>query len=313
VLTSWLTAAPPTVALEIASHRVTVVGATRSGGRTTVTALATEALPAGAVRPALVGSNVVDREAVVSAARRALDRAGLGSARRVALVVPDSIARVSLLPLEQIPARPQDLEQLLRWQMRKALPFPMEEAQVSHFRASGDGATTTMAAVVARRDVVAEYEAVAGALGLHAGVVDLASFNVMTTMVGGNAVSTGDWLLVHLAHEATTLAILRGPALLFYRHRNAHEEPLRALVHQTAMYHEDRLGGGAFAGVYVCGAGAAELSADAHERVRERFGVTVDTVDVRSAATFSSAVTVPDDIIDALAAPVGALLSERAA
>ena len=94
-----------------------------------------------------------------------------------------------------------------------------------------------MAGVVSRRDVVAEYEAVAAAVGIHAGIVDLASFNVMNAIVGVGGQVAGDWLLVHLAAEATTLAILRGDQLMFYRHRTAvDEEPLGALVHQTAMY-----------------------------------------------------------------------------
>ena len=310
---SWLAAEPPTVAIEIASQRVTAVGASRAGARTTITALATEALPSGAVQPALIGPNILDRDAVIAATRRVLDRAGLSSTRRAALVVPDTIARVSLVPLETVPARPHDLDQLMRWQMRKAMPFALEEAQVSHFVASVDAGVTTMAVVVARRDVVAEYEAIAGALGIHAGAVDLASFNVMNAVIAAGAVAAGDWLLVHLAREATTLAILRGSALLFYRHRGADEEPLRALVHQTAMYHEDRLGGGAFAGVWLCGAGSAHLPADAQQSIRERLGVRVDAVDIRPAAAFSSGVTASGDVLDALAGPVGALIADRAA
>ena len=125
-----------------------------------MSAFASEPLPAGAIVPALTGSNIADVATVADALRRALERAGLRSPRRAALVVPDSVARVSLLPFEQMPNRASDLDQLIRWQLRKATPFPIEEAQVSHFRASGDGKAATLAAVVARRDVIAQYEAV---------------------------------------------------------------------------------------------------------------------------------------------------------
>ena len=52
-----------------------------------------------------------------------------------------------------------------------------------------------------------------------------------------------------------TLAILRGPHLIFFRNRAAETDgTLADLVHQTAMYYEDRLSGGGFARVLLAGA-----------------------------------------------------------
>lgn len=305
---SWLAPVLPTVAIEIATRRVTVVEVPASGGN--VAAYAGEGVPDGAVSPALTGVNIHQPDVVKAALQRALDQSGLTSTRRAALVVPDSIARVSLLTFEDTPARPQDLEQLVQWQLRKAAPFPIEEATISHFPAAGDGRRLTVAAVLARRDVLAQYEAVVADLGIHAGVVDLASFNVMNAVMATSTPGTGDWLLVHLASEATTLAIVRGEALMFYRHRTAiDEETLGALVHQTAMYHEDRLGGGAFARVWLSGAGAN--AAEARQEISSRLGMPVEAVDIRPAAAVEGPHTPSADVLDALAAPVGILVRDR--
>ncbi len=52
---SWLTASvPPTVAIEIAAHRVTVVGIGHSTAGATIAGQASESLPAGLVTPAFV-------------------------------------------------------------------------------------------------------------------------------------------------------------------------------------------------------------------------------------------------------------------
>src|SRR4029079_19524764 len=119
-----------------------------------------------------------------------------------------------------------------------------DEGVVTHSVVQAAAGANTVAAIVARKDVIAEYESIATAAGIHAGIVDLASLNVMNTVVGAGAASSGDWLLVSLAAEATSLAIGRGSSLLFYRHRTAvDEESLSSVVHQTAMYHQDRLGG----------------------------------------------------------------------
>lgn len=307
---SWLAPVPPTVAIEIGARRVTAVELPGTGG--SVTAYAGEGLPDGAVTPALSGLNIAQPDVVRAALARSLERAGLTSARRAALVVPDSTARVSLLPFDQLPARPQDLDQLVRWQLRKAAPFPIDDAVVSHFPAASEGGHVTVAAVMARRDVLAQYEDVLSALGIHAGVVDLAGFNVMNAVMAAGVPAAGDWLLVHMAAEATTLAILRGEALMFYRHRTAvDEETLGSLVHQTAMYHEDRLGGGAFTKVWLSGggAGAAEVSA----QIGARLNVPVETVDVRPAAAVDNLPAASADVLDALAAPVGVLVRERRA
>ena len=303
---------PPRVAIEIASRRVTVVELSRGGDGLVVSSYATEALPAEAVRPALTSSNIGNRQAVVDGLKRALDRAGLRSTRRAALVVPDSVARVSLLNFDQLPAKPSDLDQLIRWQLKKTTPFPVEDGVVSHSVVQTNGPAATVAALVARRDVIAEYEGIATAVGIHAGIVDLASLNIMNTIVGAGAASSGDWLLVSLAAEATSLAIARGSSLLFYRHRTAvDEEPLSSLVHQTAMYHQDRLGGAKFSQVWLSGADSAEGGAEsAAAELTHQLGVAVETVDVRRAASLRAAA--PDErTLDTLAAPVGVLLRER--
>jgi Tfp pilus assembly PilM family ATPase len=315
VASSWLSASPPTTAIEIASRRVTVVEIGRSAGVPAVLAFASESIPEGAVVPGLTGTNIARPDTVSGALRAALARAGLLSRRRAALLVPDSVARVSLLNFEQIPAKAGDLDQLLRWQLKKATPFPIDEAQVSSFPAHTDGTNTTLAAVVARRDVIAQYEAVTDALSVHAGVVDLSSFNVINAVAAAGAAPAGDWLLVQLAPEATTLAIMRGQQLMFYRHRlTVDEEPLSTLVHQTAMYHEDRLGGSQFSRVWLCGGTLVGTNAEiARDEISDRLGVQAEVVDVRPGAELRDRMHASLDVLDILAAPVGVLLRDRKA
>jgi Tfp pilus assembly PilM family ATPase len=307
---SWLTPAPPAVAIEIASRRLTVVALAPNAP--IVSAYASEPLPEGAVVPSLSGINIAHADQVIDTLQRALEHAGLSATKRAALVVPDSVARVSLLHFDQAPARAQELDQLVRWQLKKATPYPLEEALITQAQSLTDAAGLSVAAVVARRDVVTQYEAVASALGIHAGVVDLASIDVMNAIVAAGASVTGDWLLVHLAAEATTMAILRGSALMFYRHRTAvDEETLSALVHQTAMYHEDRLGGRAFERVWLCGGGGG--ADEARWQISSRLGVPVEHVDVRPAADLRDRSSASPEVLDALAAPVGLLIRERRA
>jgi len=309
---SFLSARPASAAIEIAAGRVTVVEIDRRPGGRVVSACASAALPAGAVTPSLTGVNVADPAVVTAAVRQACEAAGIRPPRRAALVVPDSVARLSLLTFEELPPKAADVDQLVRWQIRKATPFPLEDAQVTHVIAHQETGATTVAVTAARRDTVLEYEKVVLALGIHPGVVDLASVSVLNASLAGNTAPAGDWLVVCVARESTVLAIVREGELVFYRHRHAiDDEPLGSLVHQTAMYHEDRLNGGKFARVRLCGSSWAEQGGEAirHE-ISQRLGVEAQPVDVRDAVAFADRIGVSAAVLDAVAAPLGVLLRE---
>jgi type IV pilus assembly protein PilM len=310
---SWLSSPPPSVAVEITAARVTAVAMADQGQSRVVAAYASEALPSGAVEPALNAVNVHDPAALAAGLRSTLEHLGKGS-RRVALVLPDSVAKVSLIRFEKVPAKVQDLDQLIRWQVRKAAPFRIEDAQVAWQPGIAvPGGGREFLVTVARRDIILSYERACEAAGTYAGIVDLASFNLVNAVLASGSFG-GDWLLVHVAADYATLAVVRGGDVVSFRNRAAaSEQDLVELVHQTAMYHEDRLGGGGFGRVIL--AGAAVLGATETDRLRqlleERAGVPVETVDFRSAATMRDRIQAGPELLDALAPSLGVLLRER--
>src|SRR5580704_12186214 len=120
----------PSAAVEFAATRVSGATVEWRAGRPAIALHAVEPISEGALVASLTSTNVVDRPSVGGALGRVLDR--LGWPRRIAVVVPDPVAKVSLVKFEQVPARAQDLDQLVRWQARKAAPFAIEERQVSY-------------------------------------------------------------------------------------------------------------------------------------------------------------------------------------
>jgi len=296
--------APPSTAVELAADRVAVVSLDRAGGAPIVRGHAVESLPAGAITPGLNARNITDVNTVGEALRRCLDRAGARDTR-AALVVPDAVARVSIVTFETVPESESDLDQLIRWQVRKSVPFPIDAGQVSWQRSAGNDFLVT----VARRDIVEEYEAIVSRAGLHAGVVDLATFNLINAVAAG---APSDWMIVHLTGTDATIGIVRERQLIFFRHKaTAEDETLEDLVHQTAMYYEDRLGGGRLARVVVAGLTAA-AGADARRNLEARFAVPVQAVDPRQAASLGDRIGASPDLLEALAAPIGVLVREVA-
>src|SRR5712691_7870023 len=312
---SWIASPPPDAAVEIAADRVSVAVAAERGAGLVVQSYAVEPLPAGAVVASLTSSNIHDRAAVVSALRSALNRAG-ARPRRVALVIPDLSAKVSLVRFDTIPARREDLDQLVRWQVKKASPFPIEEALVTSTPGlRGADGSAEFLVVTARRDVVAEYEGICDELKIYAGLVDIATLSVVNVFLGGADVPAGDWLIVHLRAEYTSIVIMRGEHVIFFRNRpEGDEASISDLVHQTAMYYQDRLEGQRFSRVFLGGSGRVMGAVETARRsLEERLGASVELIDPTRAASLTDRISVTPDLMDVLGPLVGMALRTRKA
>jgi Tfp pilus assembly PilM family ATPase len=307
-------AAAPAAAVEFSATRISGASLEWRGGQPVVTAHAVEPLPEGALVPSLLAANIHNRGAVTSTLERVLDQ--LGHPRRIGVIVPDVVAKVSLVRFEQVPPRALDLDRLIHWQVRKAAPFPIEEAQVSYVpgQLAADGQEFVVS--LARRDVVLEYEELCDQGGAQAGIVDLATFNVVNAVLAGSTPPDGDWLLVNVAPDYATIAILRGPHLIVFRNRLSDTEgTLADLVHQTAMYYEDRLNGSGFSRTMLAGAAGGSASAGDVDQIRrsleQRLGTTVENVDPRGAATLTDRISAAPLLLDVLAPLVGLLLRQN--
>ena len=311
----------PSVAVELAADRVSAASVETHGGTPVINIHASEPLPAGALVPSLTSANVLNRSIVMTALQRVLERTG--HPRRVGLVIPDLVAKVSLVRFEHVPARASDLDSLVRWQVRKTAPFPIEDAQVSYepgFKAA-DGQEFIVS--LAKRSVVEEYESLCTDAGAHAGIVDLATFNVINAALAGmspaSPAADQDWLLVNVAADYSSIAIVRGASLIFFRNRATDSEgTLADVVHQAAMYYEDRLQGAGFARAFLTGASGASArqSADAEElrrSLQDRLQKPIEPVDARRAANLTDRITASPALLDTLAPLVGLLLRGREA
>ena len=312
-IASWLAPPPADAAIEVAPEAVSAAAVTIRGSEVVVQGYANEPLPAGAVTASLTAQNVADRQTVGAAIQAVVTRLATRP-RRVALLVPDLPARVSLVRFDKVPVRSEDLEQLVRWQVRKSAPFPVEESvlAIAPGARSADGAE--FIAVLARRAIVRDYETLCEELGMHAGLVDLTTFGLVNLLLAGAARPAGDWLVVHVRPDYTSLAIMRDDNMIFFRHVPGGEpETLADAVHQTTMYHQDRLSGRGFSQVLLGGAGRTAGALDTARRSLEtRLGASVRPIDVSRLVSTGGGGGTTSDRLAMLAPLVGTLLRMRA-
>lgn len=171
-----------------------------------------------ALEPGLKAGNFKDRESVVTAVRKTLETVtekGLG--REVTLVVPDSTVRVLFLDFDTLPTKTAEALPLVRFRLKKLLPFDADDAAISYQVMSGNRniakGSLRVLAVAIPREVLAEYEAVVRDAGFEPGAVlpsTLAS-------LAGLEEDTSAALVVNASPQSVTTAIVEDGVLLLHR------------------------------------------------------------------------------------------------
>lgn len=256
-----LAPARPIAAIEVRSRSIGVVRLARDGRRPSLGAAASLDLPEGAVRISMTQPNVADAGAFRDTLRSVLERAGALHVGRVALVLPDPVARLALLPASEVAAkRRKQSEELIRFRLRKAVPFDVRDARVAFADARTRAADAVLVAAV-YRPVIEGYEEACRAVGLHPGLVELSGLALLNAAFGSRP--PADRLLVNWDDDYVTLLLARGEWPVLVRtlagETAASPDEVAREVGNTILYYRERLGGSVLAQAVVR---SASLPAD---------------------------------------------------
>jgi type IV pilus assembly protein PilM len=200
--------ARPKLACEIAPDRV-IAGRTPDS-RHVLEFCSTRELAPGCVVPDLTEDNIRQREMVVRALGSALEQVG-GHSRDVIAILPDAAVRVVLLDFDTLPEKAQEAESVIRFRLRKSLPFDVDKAAVSYHAQTADSGLRVIAAV-ALKNVLADYERVYREAGFSPGVV----LPAMLAALGGAPGDRGT-LVIKVDAHTTSVAIVDKQQLLLVR------------------------------------------------------------------------------------------------
>jgi type IV pilus assembly protein PilM len=255
---SQLGARPP-VAVELSPQGVL---AAASPGPGQLPVYAFEPLPAGAIVPGIGEQNLRAPEVVANAIRAALGQVS-SRTRSVTLVLPDTVVRVFVLDFDALPAKAVEAIPVLRFRLRKMVPFEVEHAGVSYQVLVENKNECKVLAAVLPGPVLAEYEAAVREAGYEPGAVLPTSLAALGVIDSPEPV-----LAANLSAVALTTTITAGGDLLLYRTLDLPEEPGLRLqevqrgVSVAAAYYEDKLGARPrllyYAGIGAGGNSAAE-------------------------------------------------------
>ncbi len=226
------------MACEVTAERV--VAARAGEGAQSLEAVNAQALAAGSLTPGLQQANVAARAALVAALREALAPVA-GRSRDITLIIPDASTRILLLDFDTLPEKAEDADSVVRFRLKKSLPFDVDASAVSFDRNAVDGGVRVVAAVTPK-SVVEEYEAVVREAGYNPGAV-------LPSMIAALGVVDGarPTMVIKAEPGTTTFAIVDQNQLLLYRSLEnggtaVTGESLVDDVNTSLVYFEDRYG-----------------------------------------------------------------------
>jgi type IV pilus assembly protein PilM len=235
---------PPLLVFEISEQGV--AGVRRNARTLAAEARAFQPLSRGAVEPSAVKENVHDADQLQNAVQTVLQ--DLGPARRpdAALILPDDSSRLTVLDLDKLPADARERLALIRWRLKKTVPFDIERARISYQPQPSRGGVSVLVAATPP-EVVQQYEAPFQQAGLYPGYVSLSTAAALNLTHGG-----GMNVLAKMAGRTLTIVALENSAVRMIRHVDLAEQPPDAVearlqdmvtdLFPTCVFIKDNLG-----------------------------------------------------------------------
>jgi type IV pilus assembly protein PilM len=233
-----------------------------------------EPLDPGVIVPSPSSDNIL-RPDVLADKVRALAGGVAGRKRgRAVLILPDFSARVAVLEFDSFPTDPKEQMSLVRFRMKRSVPFDVESAAIS-FHAQGPkrkGADVIV--VAAPLETVARYEAPFRAAGLHPGIVTTSGI-AMVNLEKRPDIS----VLARMSGRVLTVIVLNAGVVKLVRTvemAEANHEEIMAVLFPTMAFIEDQYqakpGRVLFCGMGDISGWEAELGAPV-EALRSKFGM----------------------------------------
>jgi type IV pilus assembly protein PilM len=246
---------PPDLAFEICEAGVSMARTKEPGN------IRFQELQPGVLSISPIHDNVVLPDELSRAVNALLPGSGSRKKYKAALILPDYSARLSVLEFDSFPEKEEDQRALVRFRLKKSVPFDIESAALSYWR-QADTARKKQEVVVAVTplEILARYEAPFRSRGIQTGFVTVSPLAALDLVT-----NAGISVVAKLNGSVLTIMVMQQHQLKLVRTLELAEatiEEIAADLYPTFVYVEDRFAEPA-ARILSCGFGALEQAAKA--------------------------------------------------
>jgi type IV pilus assembly protein PilM len=257
----------PSVACELNCRAIALVRLD-SKNASLVDRFVVTSLPPGLLVPSLVEPNITSVPDFLAAMKTAFTKADLKTPR-ISLAIPDASAKVAIHHLDMLPGNENEKQQLLRWKLKKTVPFNVDDAHLSYLEHKGLDGRYKVLTVCIHKGVLAQYEEVFQKLGMHAGYISLSSFAAFELLVRMEPeLRQRSVLFLRVKSSGVSSLVTQLGSPVFFRQVDYEavegSEPapnvsartevmpdLYSELHPCVMYYQDKLSAKPLDGIYV--------------------------------------------------------------
>jgi len=281
----------PEVGLEFNTDSIRLASVESMKGRLHVTHLDSEPLPAGSMDINPFKQNILSLEPVAEALKALWSR-NRKKESKVSLLLQDRAALTFNLILESASANAQEFQDLIRFKLKKSVPFRIEEAHIGFFNPAGlpDSSGTNFWVTLIHNSVLHQYEKlIESTIDSECGLVDLVTLNAMNLCheeIKRSNLQQQDLLYVNLNQDYISIAITQKGNLVFYRNRALEKQDeildeALAEIHPTTMFYVDKLAGQNLAEVFIYSPAKSE---ELRDRIEKELALKASILSIESFA-----------------------------
>jgi type IV pilus assembly protein PilM len=188
--------------------------------------------------------NVVEPEMLAREVRSIVPPAPGKKRRKAAVILPDYCSRLTVLDFDSFPKDPAEQNTLVRFRVKKTVPFDVDSAAVGYHvqtRGGSNGKKLDVVVVVTALEIVARYEAPFRAAGLHPGLVTVSTLSALSLVP---AAPPALYVVAKLAGRVLTVSVVEAGALKLVRCVELPDitpAEIFAILIPTIAYMEDEL------------------------------------------------------------------------
>ena len=258
----------PAVACEISRQAVSLVRLD-SKRSNVIDRFAVIPLPQGLIVPSLTKPNIASVPDFVTAMKSAIAKTEAKS-MKMSLAIPDASAKSAIHIMDTLPSSEGERQQLLKWKLKKAVPFNVEESHLSYWEKKASNGKHVLLTVCICREVLNQFENAFQKMGIQMGYVTLSSFAAFEFLAQFDPEAVQkSVLLLRMGATDTSSLIMQEGRVSFFRHseRNGHEVPAPAPttpeptktayqeiydeLYPCVIYYQDKLSSQPLSKIYV--------------------------------------------------------------
>jgi len=309
----------PLIGVQINEEAITTIKLRKNKNKWEIITFDKETLEENIIKPSPLHPNVIDLPLSIQHMRNLWARNKLTD-KNLCLLIPDKAVIIFITELNLNTPKKEE-ERLLKWKLRKSIPFPIDEAKMSWMPLYVDSIEKKkiILVVLVKNEILLQYERIARSVDANVAVVDISFFNLfnyLSVYSNGKDLMDKDFILINPEGSYVSLGLFTSGQLKLFKCRsllnkstNKLEEYKKELIrelHPVIMYYFDQLSGKNLEKIYLK-AGNALIG----QLMKEKYGFQVQEADLAEDFIISNTLNVEKEVLNSYVPLIGLLLGRK--